>query len=74
MKVILVFVCVCMFTILQGVHTVTFEIQCDVIEDSMDEWLQVPACVHTLTVNCIIMAYGLALGAHGLLIVYLMPT
>ena len=31
---------------LQGVHTVTFEIQCDVIEDKMDEWLQVHVHVY----------------------------
>ena len=39
--------CLCLFilcklcSVLQGVHTVTFEIQCDVIEGNMDEWLQV---------------------------------
>ena len=41
MKIIFESVYVCLFTLLQGVHTVTFEIQCDVVEDSMDEWLQV---------------------------------
>lgn len=34
-------VCLSVLTMLQGVHTVTFEVQCDVTEDNMDEWLQV---------------------------------
>ena len=33
-----------MYANLQGVHTVTFEIKCDVIEERVDEWVQV--CLH----------------------------